>query len=96
MKLVETFRNNVKSKYKTAGFKHRPPIEREQNNEETMSNRIKFYRKTSSGQLKSTPKHRVIREDDIKTMVEMDSEPEAPPNTGEVIRFIKKLTVSVF
>ncbi|XP_044272835.1 uncharacterized protein LOC123016481 [Tribolium madens] len=71
---------SVKSRYKTATFKHRPPVERPRGTEE--QGKMKLFCK-HSGNLKSTPMRSPIREDDIKTMVEIDSELEVPPNTGE-------------
>ncbi|EFA09110.2 hypothetical protein TcasGA2_TC015485 [Tribolium castaneum] len=77
---------SVKSRYKTATFKHRPPVERPRGTEE--QGKMKLFSR-HSGNLKSTPVRSPIREDDIKTMVEVDSEFEAPPNTGEVGQKIK-------
>ncbi|XP_068914504.1 uncharacterized protein [Tenebrio molitor] len=77
----------VKSRYKTASFKHRPPIER-QKSTNTVPSKIKFFSRNPSDLLKTSPNKAQIREDDIKTMVEMEAELEAPPNTGEILNSI--------
>ncbi|RZC39476.1 uncharacterized protein BDFB_006132, partial [Asbolus verrucosus] len=62
--------------------KKKPPVEKP--HIVNLPSKIKLFPKRSSTLFKiTTPRRSPVREDDIRTMVEMESELPAPPNTGE-------------
>ncbi|VEN55938.1 unnamed protein product [Callosobruchus maculatus] len=64
---------SVKSRYKTAAFRHRPPAEKAQDNMLRLPlSKCNIFPKKSSGILKKTPVMTPINEDNITTMVEME------------------------
>ncbi|XP_050311213.1 uncharacterized protein LOC126746865 isoform X2 [Anthonomus grandis grandis] len=62
-------RFNVKSKYRTAAFKHRPPMQKETDNNLAIS-RLKNLFPEKSGASRATRLNSPVNEDTIKTMVE--------------------------
>ncbi|KAK4874838.1 hypothetical protein RN001_014198 [Aquatica leii] len=71
----DKFKNShvVQSRYKTAGFKHRPPLEKNKTNAQT---KTKLFQKKSVTNLKDTPLASPKNEDNIKTMIAMIKEEE--------------------
>ncbi|KAJ8983946.1 hypothetical protein NQ317_008648 [Molorchus minor] len=81
---------NVKSRYKTAAFVHRPPREKETPQVMPFPSHCKLFCKKSSSMLKNSPTITSVDEDAIMTMVQMEDKKERggdscdePPNDGE-------------
>ncbi|KAF2879449.1 hypothetical protein ILUMI_26729 [Ignelater luminosus] len=73
--------NHVQSRYKTAGFKHRPVLEKPTVIE--LPAKSKLFGKRSSCLLRNTPIHTPKNEDEIITMVEMQKDKETN-NTNNI------------
>ncbi|XP_018561085.1 uncharacterized protein LOC108903404 [Anoplophora glabripennis] len=79
MELWAKKRTNVKSRYKTATYRHRPPVEKK--SPESLPSKCKLFAKKSSMILKRTPLTTPVDEDNITTMVQM----EGGRSKGEVV-----------
>nr|XP_023027196.1 uncharacterized protein LOC111515195 [Leptinotarsa decemlineata] len=63
---------SVKSRYKTALYKHRPPLEKPGTQIIAVQSKCRLYAKKSSMIFKRTPVTTPVNEDDIETMVEVE------------------------
>lgn len=83
-------RNNVKSRYKTSLFKHRPPREPCGMQILPLPSKCKLLTKKSSSALKHTPHFSPINEDNIVTMIEMEENNN--DNENQKVSFYRQKT----
>ncbi|CAH0563381.1 unnamed protein product [Brassicogethes aeneus] len=79
---------DVKSKYKTATFKHRPPVEKiEETNGNIFQNPKSFFAKRSSSIIRSSPVLSARIDDTVKTQIEVETlQPHTTPNDSKECR----------